>query len=195
MDVQIYLIPQQLKTYSQILSIAREVERGLEKKSESQVQNKPVKRPFLLMNEEDAARSTNSSIVKRPFRPPLQQMICGYCQKPRHIQRNCRKANGLCLVCRSGNHSIGDCPFKRTYPISPTFSARAALPALPAPPQRGNPKPIGRRAPFPPQQHDQPQRGARTRSDHGRGQVYNMSAEASGEAAAEYEAQYPEQEP
>ena len=32
MDIQLFLIPQQLKTYSQVLSIAREVERGLEKK-------------------------------------------------------------------------------------------------------------------------------------------------------------------
>jgi len=90
---------------------------------------------------------------------------------------------------------MGDCPFKRTYPIPPTFLARAAPPPLPAPPHKGNPEPIGRRAPFPPQQHDQPQRGARTRADHGRGQVHNMSVEASGEAAAEYEAHYPEQGP
>jgi len=67
-------------------------------------------------------------------------------------------------------------------------------PVLLAPPQRGNSEPIGQRAPFPPQQHDQPQRGARTRADHGRDQVY-MLAEASSEEAAEYEAQYPEQEP
>ena len=57
MDVQMFLIPQQLKTYSQILSIAREVERGLEKKIENQGQNKPIKRPFQLMNEEDTALS------------------------------------------------------------------------------------------------------------------------------------------
>ena len=31
-DIQIFLIPQQLKTYSQVLSIARAVERGPEKK-------------------------------------------------------------------------------------------------------------------------------------------------------------------
>ena len=31
MDIQILLIPQQLKIYSQVLSIARDVERGLEK--------------------------------------------------------------------------------------------------------------------------------------------------------------------
>ena len=46
MDIQIFLIPQQLKTYSQVLSIAREVERGLEKKDKHQLSNKQVKRPF-----------------------------------------------------------------------------------------------------------------------------------------------------
>ena len=69
MDVQMYLIPQQLKTYSQVLSIAREVERGLEKKSENQVQNKPVKRPSQSMNEEHATKPINGPIVKRPFQP------------------------------------------------------------------------------------------------------------------------------
>ena len=39
MDIQIFLIAQQLKTYSQVLSIAREVERGLEKKDKHQMQN------------------------------------------------------------------------------------------------------------------------------------------------------------
>ena len=195
MDVQMYLIPQQLKTYSQVLSIAREVERGLEKKNENQVQNKSVKRPFQLMNEEDAARTTHGPIVKRPFRSPPQQMICGYCQKPGHLQRDCRRANGLCLICGSGNHLTSGCPFKRTYPTPSTFPALATPPALPAPPLRRNPEPVDRRAPFPPQQHEHPQRGARTRADPGRGQVYDMTAEASGEATAEYETQYPEQEP
>ena len=155
MNVQMFLIPQQLKTYSQVLTITREVERGLEKKSKNQVRNKPVKRTFPLMNEEDAARTTNGPIIKRPFQPPLQQIICGYCRKPGHIQRNCRKANGLCLVCGSRNHSIGDCPFKRTYPIPPTFPARAAPPALPAPPLRRSQEPVSRRVPLSAQQHDQ----------------------------------------
>ena len=35
-DIQLFLIPQQFKTYSQVLSIAHEVERGLKKKSRSQ---------------------------------------------------------------------------------------------------------------------------------------------------------------
>jgi len=32
MDIQIFLIPQQLKTFSQVFTIAKEVEQGLEKK-------------------------------------------------------------------------------------------------------------------------------------------------------------------
>ena len=68
--------------YSQVLSISREVEWGLKKKSEKQVQNKSVKRPFQLMNEEDAARATNGPIVKRPFRPPLQQRYAGTAESP-----------------------------------------------------------------------------------------------------------------
>ena len=65
---------------------------------------------------------------------------------------------------------------------------RPALPAptLPAPPLRRNPEPVDRRAPFPPRQHEPLQRGAR--ADYGRGQVHNMAAEVSDEAAAEYEA-------
>ena len=35
MDIQMFLIPQQLKMYSQILSIAREVEQALEKKDKN----------------------------------------------------------------------------------------------------------------------------------------------------------------
>ena len=188
MDVQMYLIPQQLKTYSQVLSIAREVERGLEKKSENQVQNKSVKRPFQLMNEEDAAWTINGPIVKRPFQPSLPQIICNFCHKPGHYRKDCRMANGLCLACGTGSHAIRDCPFRRVGNTTPV------RPVLPAPPLRRNPEPVDRRAPFPPQQYDQPQRGPRTRVDHGKGQVYNMSAEASGKATAEYETQYSEQE-
>ena len=53
MDIQMFFIPQQLKTYSQVLSISCEVERELEKKDKHHMQNRPVKRPFQLMNEED----------------------------------------------------------------------------------------------------------------------------------------------
>jgi len=44
MDIQMFLIPQQLKTYSQVLFIACEVEWGLEKKDKNQMHNRPMKR-------------------------------------------------------------------------------------------------------------------------------------------------------
>ena len=46
--IQMFLIPQQLKTCSQILTIARDVEQGLEKKHK--IQKQSVKRPFQLMD-------------------------------------------------------------------------------------------------------------------------------------------------
>ena len=47
--IHMFLIPQQLKTYSQVLTIAREVEWGLEKKNQDKMQKKSMKRPSQLM--------------------------------------------------------------------------------------------------------------------------------------------------
>ena len=94
------------------------------------------------------------------------------------------------MVFGSSNHSIDDCPFKRTYPTLPIFPARAATQALPALAVRRNSESVVKRDPFPPQQHEQTQRGTRA----GRDQVYNLlagEAEASGEVVAECGAQYP----
>ena len=43
MKIQMFLIPQQLKTYSQVLTIAQEVERGLEKKNQDKMQKRLAK--------------------------------------------------------------------------------------------------------------------------------------------------------
>ena len=43
-DIQMLLIPHQQKTYSQVLSIARDVEQGLEKKWRVELRYKPMKR-------------------------------------------------------------------------------------------------------------------------------------------------------
>jgi len=71
MDIRMLLIPQQLKTYSQVLTIARDVERGLEKKNQNQIQNKPMKRPFqqmdrdyLVMEREGSVRPSDDSLAK-----------------------------------------------------------------------------------------------------------------------------------
>ena len=68
-------------------------------------------------------------------------------------------------------------------PVRPAHLA----PAFPAPPPRRNPGPVDRRAPIPPQQNDQQQRGVKTGADQSR-------AEAS-DSAAEREDQCPDPEP
>ena len=120
MDIQMLLIPQQLKTYSQVLTIAREVKQGLEKKNRRHMQNKPIKRPFPQMNSGNPARLVGTPLAKRSLQLSHQQMVCGYCQKPGHTRNTCRVANGLCLACGSGNQPIGDYPFKRTWNAAPT---------------------------------------------------------------------------
>ena len=159
MDIQILLIPHQLKTYSQVLIIAGEVERGLEKKNQDQEQDMSGKRTFQQMDREypvmdrgEPVRFSNAPKAKRLFQYPLQQVIYKYCRKPGHIQRKCRMAKGLCLICEYGDHSVSNCLFKRTYPIPPTLSAWTALPALPL---RGNLEPVGRRVSRSPQKYYQ----------------------------------------
>ena len=62
-DIQMFLISQQLKTYSQVLTIGRELESGLEKRSRSLRLIESAKRTFqqmdieyLMMNREDPVR-------------------------------------------------------------------------------------------------------------------------------------------
>jgi len=150
------------------------------------------------MDEEDADRATQGLMMKRPFQTPLPQITCNFCHRPGHYRRDCRVANGLCLACGARDHALRDCryrKFEHTAPVRPALPAPAhPAPALPAPPLRRSPEPVDRRAPFPPQRYDRQQRGMRPRADQGRGQVHVMAAEASG-VAAEWEDQYPDQEP
>ena len=81
-------------------------------------------------------------------------------------------ANRLCLACGSDNHSVGDCPFKRTWNVAPTPPVLSVL-------VRRNLGLAGRGAPLPPWQHafSLAQKEARTKAVRGRGQAYNLTAE------------------
>ena len=189
MDIQVFLMPQQLKTYSEVLTIAREVERGLQKKQENQA----MKRPFVPVGRGGPFRAAKVQ-MRQPFRPAPYQTaqpfaFCNYCQKPGHTRPNCRRANGLCLVCGSRDHSIEACPHRRlgianqTLPVLPGPSGQRVLPG---PFGQRNQGPVMRRAlPLPPQHVIRPvQRGGRTAAGRGRGQAYNLT-EAEAEASEE----------
>ena len=106
--------------------------------------------------------------AKRQAQQDNQQVVCGYCKKPGHIQRNCRRANKQCYGCGSADHMLDDCPLKRNKNAFP------ALPAPPVPPMRGNQGPAGRGAPLPSQQDAFNRTPHGTGIGRGRGQAYNM---------------------
>ena len=180
----------------QASKVSRGKERRLEKKSENQVQNKSIKKALQLMrralqlmnevNEGGATRTINGPKIKRPFKRPLPGNTCNFCHKPGHFKRDCRMAKGLCLACGKESHVIRNCPHRKFGQVAPVRPAHPA-PALPAQPPRRNPEPVDLRAPFPPQQNDQQQRGVKTGADQSR-------AEAS-VSAAEREDQCPDPEP
>ena len=188
LDLQAFLTVQQMKTYSEVLTAAREVERVLQRKQESQA----MKRPFVPMGRGVPFRA--AKIQRQPFRPAPYQTaqpitVCSYCEKPGHSRQNCRRANGLCLICGSRGHAVETCPHNRRFGV-----ANQTLPGLPGPsgqrvvpgPQgQGSQGPVVRRAPLPPQHVMRPvQRGGRTAAGRGRGQAYNLT-EAEAEASEE----------
>jgi len=64
MDIQVLLILQQLKTYSQVFTIAWEVDRGLEKKKLNQIRSQAMKRPFQQLGRGGPVRATKVPIIR-----------------------------------------------------------------------------------------------------------------------------------
>jgi len=125
-------------------------------------QNRAGKR----LNQQVAKKEENNAPpAKRPAQQVQQQLVCGYCKKVGHTQKDCRRANGQCLICGSAEHQARDCPRHR--------NGNATL-QLPAPPIRGNQGPVGRGAPLPPQNvaYNRAQSGNGT--GRGRGKAYSM---------------------
>ena len=98
MNIQMFLIPEQLKTYSQSLTIAHEVERGLEKKNQKKIQKKLVMQSLHSMESEDSIKHLGELLTLCPPQPPAEQITCEYCRKPGHFQVDCWKAKGLCVT-------------------------------------------------------------------------------------------------
>ena len=124
--IQMFLIPQQLKMYSQVLTITREVKWGLEKKNQDKMQKKLVKRPSQLMDGEDSVRLINVPLTIRSFQPSLPQSVRNFVHRPGHYKHDYRMVNVLCLACGTEGHLIRDCPFKKIrniIPIRPTLPA------------------------------------------------------------------------
>ena len=69
------LIPHQLKTYSQVLSIARDMVQRLEKKRRVKLQHKPMKCQFQQVHRGNPVRSFGAPLAKRPFQPPSQSLV------------------------------------------------------------------------------------------------------------------------
>ncbi|XP_020242946.1 uncharacterized protein LOC109821168 [Asparagus officinalis] len=102
-------------------------------------------------------------------------MICHYCKKPGHLMKDCRKANGLCLICGAADHQLTTCPSRRVSgeasggTIVPAGQARQDVqqrrPALPTQQQM-----------FQNQQRRSGQYGQRTQQQR-QGQVLTLTAE------------------
>ena len=45
-----------------------------------------------------------------------EQRSCYHCGRTGHVKANCRRFNGLCLVCGAPDHMIADCPQRRRCP-------------------------------------------------------------------------------
>jgi len=140
----------------------------MEKENKSRLQIRPLKRPLDQVTRGPPPRFNVAPSSRRPIALPPSIMICDYCQRMGHLQKNCRWANGQCLGCGFGDHQLADCPIK---------GQRSTIPTLPAPGVKKNPAPAVRGTPLPPQRQLFEQTQRRTGAGYGRGHAFNLTAE------------------
>lgn len=172
-EIQEKLVTHQFNTYDQVLTAARYAESFMERRNKSRGQNKTMKRQLPQAGEgtSGAKKQRNGVPANRQGRNPPEQIYCGFCKKPGHLRRDCRRELGLCLLCGADDHQMTGCA---------NFKPRNTVPALPAPQVQRNPGPVGRGAPLPPQQQMFNQNQRTAGIGRGRGQVNNMTTEAVG---------------
>ena len=88
MELQVQLASHELDTYSQVLTRAHNLERTVGKQERIQTQ-RSQKRPFQQVNRGNPAKIISAPLVKHPFQSRPQQLICGFCKKLGHLQRDC----------------------------------------------------------------------------------------------------------
>ena len=79
LDIQKFLVTQQLGTYSQVLSAARGLEQVMEKENKSKLQARPLKRPLDQVTRGPPTRFSVAPPSRRPIAPPPSIMICDFC--------------------------------------------------------------------------------------------------------------------
>ena len=139
-----HLASHQLDTYDQVLTAARRVER-VENEENRNGQQKQAKRPHDQIQRGPALPQNGPQPNKRQQQPQAPK-ICDFCKKPGHIQRECRQANGWCLICGSKEHEAARClsripgyvlnQYQIPYALPTPPIAAVPVQARPPPPQQ-----------------------------------------------------------
>ena len=131
-DIQVQIASQSLLTYDQVLTAARRMEHVMDRRNRSKEQNKTGKRQLTQADEGStgAKKQKNDTPVNRQNQNPPKPEYCGFCNKPGHLRHECRREQGLCLLCGAADHQMTECA---------RFKPRDLVPTLPAPPIQRNP--------------------------------------------------------
>ena len=117
-----------------MLTIAREVKKGLEKKNQGQMQNKPKKRPFQLLDEEDTIKPIGAPLVKRSF--PLVKRSFHPAGSMRALSETqtlttwMPESKWIMLFVWVRGHMKGNCLFRRTRNTAPAQPTQRAPPVV-----------------------------------------------------------------